>query len=168
ATPGGACTCAAFAGDCVAGGAQGQPATCSVIMHPARTAPPAPSKDVQVVFGFCDTTPPSISAAVASPAVLWPPNHQMAEVDVEVSATDDCGPAPACRIVSVSSNEPANSTGDGQTETDWEITGDLRVKLRKERAGAGQGRTYTIGVACTDASDNTSTATATVVVPHDR
>jgi hypothetical protein len=166
ATPG-ACSCAAFTGDCVATGSQGAPLTCSVIMDPARKPFPLPSKDVQVAFGFCDTTPPAISAAVATPAVLWPPNHKMAEVHVEVAATDDCGPAPACRIVSVSSNEPANSTGDGQTEKDWEITPDLQVQLRKERAGGGHGRTYTIDVACTDASHNTSTASATVVVPLD-
>ena len=68
----------------------------------------------------------------------------------------------------VSSNEPVNGTGDGDTAPDWVITGNLTVDLRAERSGTGSGRVYTITVRCTDASGNSSTKTVTVTVPHDR
>ncbi|TLY32822.1 MAG: HYR domain-containing protein, partial [Ignavibacteria bacterium] len=60
-----------------------------------------------------DTTKPSITGVSANPAVLWPPNHTMRNVTVSYTATDNCG-APACTL-SVTSNEPVNGTGDGDT-----------------------------------------------------
>jgi hypothetical protein len=115
-----------------------------------------------------DFTPPVISAISARPNVLWPPNHKMAPVTVAVSASDNCDTAPVCKITSVSSNEPENGRGDGDTAPDWEITGDLILNLRAERSGNGSGRIYTITVICSDTSGNTSLGTATVSVPHDQ
>ena len=111
-----------------------------------------------------DTTPPAITSASASPNTLWPPNHKMVPVTVTVAATDNSGDVPTCQIVSVSSNEPINGLGDGNTAPDWQITGTLTVNLRAERSGKGTGRTYTITVACTDGFGNTSTAAVTVNV----
>lgn len=111
-----------------------------------------------------DTTPPTITSASASPNTLWPPNHKMVPVTVTVAATDNSGDVPTCQIVSVSSNEPINGLGDGNTAPDWQITGPLTVNLRAERSGKGTGRTYTITVACTDGFGNTSTAAVTVNV----
>jgi len=116
-----------------------------------------------------DTTPPTISNISASPNVLWPPNHKMVEVIVEVEAEDTCDPEPDCWILGVTSNEPINGPGDGSTEPDWEYTDDpWVVLLRAERAGGGSGRIYTIIVECMDASGNTATATVDVTVPHDQ
>jgi hypothetical protein len=115
-----------------------------------------------------DTTPPTIHSVSASPNILWPPNHKMVEVTVTVDAVDICDPAPVCNIVNVTSNEPINGQGDGNTEPDWELTGDLTVNLRAERAGGGTGRVYTLHIECTDASDNTIAATVEVTVPHDQ
>lgn len=112
-----------------------------------------------------DTTVPTISAISTNPRALWPPNHKMVPVTVRVTATDTCSPQISCTITKVTSNEPINGTGDGNTAPDWEITGGLSVKLRAERAGTGNGRVYTIGVACSDGSANTATGTATVTVP---
>ena len=66
----------------------------------------------------------------------------------------------------VTSNEPVNGKGDGNTGSDWSITGDHTVKLRAERAGPGNGRIYTITVEATDDAGNTSTKTTKVRVPH--
>ncbi len=121
-----------------------------------------------VIVKVVDTTPPSIASVTASPNVLWPPDHKMVPVTVAVSASDTCSAAPVCKITSVSSNEPVDGTGDGDTAPDWEITGNLTVNLRAERAGSGSGRVYTITVGCNDASGNISTKTATVTVPHDQ
>ena len=100
------------------------------------------------------------------PSSLWPPNHKMVAVNVQATATDACDSAPVCRIVDVSSNEPANGSGDGNTNQDWVIDGDLSVRLRAERAGGGGGREYYIQVACEDASGGIANATATVTVDN--
>ena len=114
-----------------------------------------------------DSMPPVIAATV-SPSLLWPPNHKMVSVSVAAGVSDACDAAPSCQIISVSSNEPINGLGDGDTAPDWQITGDLTVELRAERSGNGTGRIYTIAVQCTDASGNSSTKTVTVSVPHDQ
>lgn len=121
-----------------------------------------------VIIVVQDTTPPTINSVSASPDTLWPPNHKMVEVTVTVDAEDICDPAPFCKIVDVTSNEPINGPGDGNTEPDWEITGELTVMLRAERAGGGTGRVYTIHIDCTDASDNTTITMVDVIVPHDK
>lgn len=114
-----------------------------------------------------DTTPPQILSVDATPGVLWPPNHQMVNVTVTVVAFDLVDTAPVSRIISVTSNQPVNGTGDGDVGPDWVITGPLTVQLRSERAH-GQDRTYTITVETVDDSGNTSTATDTVVVSNSK
>ncbi len=65
--------------------------------------------------------------------------------------------------VSVTSNEPVNGTGDGDTSPDWVIVDSHHVQLRAERAATGNGRIYTINVTCPTASGKT-----TVSVPKDK
>jgi hypothetical protein len=115
-----------------------------------------------------DLIPPVIESISANPDVLWPPNHKMVTVTLSVDVSDNCGNGTNCQITEVSSNEPVNGPGDGNTAPDWEITGDLTVNLRAERTGKGSGRIYTITVMCTDASGNSSTGTVTVTAPHDK
>ena len=120
--------------------------------------------DVSVV----DAVPPVIDSLSASPDTLWVANHKMVSVSVGVVVQDVCDAMPACRIVAVSSNEMANGKGDGSTSTDIDVTGDLSVDLRAERAGQGSGRVYTIQVECSDASGNTASAETEVRVAHDQ
>jgi hypothetical protein len=114
-----------------------------------------------------DSTPPQILSVEASPNVLWPPNHKMANVTVTVVAIDLVDPTPVSRIISVTSNQPTNGTGDGDTPVDWIITGPLTLQLRAERSH-GIDRTYTITVESRDDAGNASTATETVVVSQGR
>ncbi len=109
---------------------------------------------------YIDEEPPVITSAVPSESMLWPPNHRMVDLSLAVMVTDDADPAPITRIVSVSSNE-----AQGSNAPDWEITGDLTLKLRAERKGSGPGRIYTITVESVDVSGNRSTATTAVSVP---
>lgn len=111
-----------------------------------------------------DTTPPLVTSVSATPSVLGPPNHKMIPVTVRVNATDRADAAPVARIVRVTSNEPENGTGDGDTGPDWEITGPLTVKLRAERSGKGTGRIYTLALEVSDASGNKTSSTARVTV----
>jgi Tol biopolymer transport system component len=105
--------------------------------------------------------PPVVTGVAATPNVLWPPNNQMVNVSVNVGASDDSDPAPTCRIIGVSSNEPAAGT-------DWSISGALTLDLLARRLGEGTGRVYTLTVACTNTSELTSMTTVTVTVPHDQ
>jgi hypothetical protein len=119
-----------------------------------------------VTVSVLDSTPPVIASLSASPSVLTKANHEMVTVTVAPTATDACGATVTCRIVSVSSNEPVAGTGGGDLSPDWEITGNLTVRLRAERAAKGNGRVYTITVRCTDTSGNASTSTVSVAVPR--
>ena len=87
----------------------------------------------------------------------------MVDVTVNYNVTDNCE-STTCAL-SVSSNEPLNGTGDGDTAPDWEIVDAHRVRLRAERAGAGAGRIYTITVTCRDGAGASSSKSVTVRAP---
>jgi hypothetical protein len=112
-----------------------------------------------------DTTPPSIQSAVPSLPVLWPPDNKMVSITIAAAASDICGSV-ACRITSVSINEPPNS--DAVLTGNASITSALTVALRAQRNGAGNGRTYGITISCTDEAGNSSGTTTPVFVPHDQ
>ncbi|HMH52572.1 MAG TPA: choice-of-anchor Q domain-containing protein [Candidatus Acidoferrum sp.] len=119
-----------------------------------------------------DTQGPTITTN-NQPIALWPPNHKYATVkvtDLVTSASDNCDPGVGVggvRIAQVTSDEPNNSGGDGNTTNDIVIAADCKsVQLRAERMGTGNGRVYTITFKATDAAANVSTATAKVTVPH--
>ena len=119
------------------------------------------SATCQTTVTVRDTIPPVVTA-VASPNVLWPPNHKMSTVNTTVVATDACDPAPSIVLASVTSSEPddAPGSGDGQTTDDIQDasigTPDFQVLLRAERDGNGPGRTYTITYQALDHSGNAS------------
>lgn len=115
-----------------------------------------------------DTTPPVINSITVSPDMLWPPNHKMHDIVVTVDATDICDSSPMSWVYDVTSNEPINGKGDGNTEPDYMIIEDLMVQLRAERAGLADGRVYTLYIRCEDASGNYTDGTVEVVVPHDQ
>ncbi|MCK5215712.1 MAG: hypothetical protein KAR05_10210 [Candidatus Omnitrophica bacterium] len=118
-----------------------------------------------------DTEAPSINAVVY-PAILWPPNHNMVDVVVEVNAFDNSGAVTLA--ATVTSNEPPDADADGNTIPDFteplidQVTGLITLQLRAERSGTGDGRIYTITITATDISGNSSVATVEVVAPHDR
>ena len=114
-----------------------------------------------------DTQAPVILEVHTLPNQLWPPDHKMVPVSVTVLAVDVADASPYSSIVAVSSNQPVNGTGDGDTAPDWEITGPLTLNLRAERSGNGT-RVYTIVVRTTDASGNSSIATTDVIVSQSR
>jgi hypothetical protein len=116
-----------------------------------------------------DAQAPSIIGESASPNVLWPPNHKMKTVTVNYSVGDNCTPAASVvSSLSVTSNQPVNGPGDGNTTPDWEVINAHQVKLRAERAGGSGDRIYTITIRAQDAAGNVATKTVSVRVPHDQ
>jgi len=139
-----------------------------------------------------DTGVPVIPPTFVSQTCLWPPNHKM--VDIVLAAADGCGVTGG--YVKVTSSEPKNDIGDGNTtpDMDWtgtpvELLGDpytvqgpvtanadgtIHILLRAERSGVkvlnpdDPGRTYTVYFTATDACGNTASASVsnTVTVAH--
>ncbi|HKP57467.1 MAG TPA: DUF4114 domain-containing protein [Polyangiales bacterium] len=108
--------------------------------------------------------PPTLSSVSASPNSLMPPNHKLVPVTLGYTVTDNCG-TPVCNLT-VSSNEPVEGTGDGDTAPDWVIQDNRHVSLRAERSGSGNGRIYSLLVSCSDSGGGVSTASTSVTVPR--
>ena len=110
-----------------------------------------------------NAAPPVVNVSL-NPGLLWPPNHKMVNITVTVT-----GEGQNCSIHNVTSNQPQNGTGDGDTDIDWIFSG-MNLQLRAERAGndrRGVGRIYTVTVVCYSASGVPGYGTATAIVPHD-
>ena len=120
-----------------------------------------------VTIEAVDTTPPDINVTVV-PDIMWPPNHKYANVETVVTVHDVVDPSPTVTLVSVTSNEPENGKGDGNTTDDIVIVDLTTFMLRAERSGLGEGRTYTITYRATDASGNSAEASVTITVPHNQ
>jgi probable HAF family extracellular repeat protein len=110
------------------------------------------------LFTVEDLTPPAFLNVTVSPTELQPPNHQLIPVVVKIVATDSCDSVPACKIVSITSNE-ALEPGEAQ------ITGELTALLAATRSPSGDGRTYTITLQSADAAGNRAQASVEVRVP---
>lgn len=119
-----------------------------------------------------DKTKPTLNLTLDK-TVLWPPNHKLVPINVTVDAKDPNGSGiKSIQLVSITSNEPDNGLGDGDTENDIQDatfnTDDRSFSLRAERSGNGTGRVYTITYKVVDEACNETIATATVTVPHDQ
>jgi hypothetical protein len=118
------------------------------------------------------TTPPV--PHVGHSPVLWPPNHKYHRIDLlrdcQITWESACGPVSpdATAITCVSSNEPDDGLGDGDTSNDIVIVDDHTVDVRAERSGTGAGRCYTIRFQLTDSFGNVGTGQCSVGVPHDQ
>jgi hypothetical protein len=116
-----------------------------------------------------DTIPPVLEVSV-SPTILWPPNHRMVRISADIFVEDVCDGAPTVRLVSITSNEPDNGIGDGNTSGDVQAVFDEDTReffLRAERSGQGNGRVYTITYEASDGSGNTTVRSVQVLVPRD-
>jgi hypothetical protein len=97
----------------------------------------------------------------------------MVDIIIRANATDNTG-GPVRLEAVVTSNEPQNGLGDGDTSPDWtepvidQVNGIITLQLRAERSGTGSGRIYTITITGTDTSGNTSQAKVEIIVPHDK
>jgi hypothetical protein len=115
-----------------------------------------------------DTAAPTVTVTL-TPNRLWPPDHRLVQVSATVAASDACAGALPVVLDSITSSEPDNGRGDGDTSGD--ISGaalgtpDTTFALRAERSGSGPGRVYTVTYRATDPTGNAGTGTAEVRVP---
>ena len=115
-----------------------------------------------VILGLC--TPPSLTVSLSNTS-LWPANHKYVTVDASFDATADVS---SITLLSVTSSEPDEGLGDGDTANDIVIVDNDTIQLRAERSGTGDGRVYTITYQATNTCGATVLATATVTVPHNK
>jgi len=114
---------------------------------------------------------PAPNITLNSSITLWPPNHKYHTVTVAQmvqSVRDNC-PISIDDVVigMVTSDEPDDAIGDGNTINDIIIGADCRsVQLRAERAGTGDGRVYTVTLLLRDSGGAVVRAFFEVSVPH--
>ncbi len=120
---------------------------------------------VIVGLNVCDEIAPVFDSIIATPDSLWPANHKYVDVEVTVIVSDNFDPNPTITLLSVTSNEPDDTNGDGMTIDDIVIVDDFHFQLRAERVATGTGRIYTITYQVMDACGNFSIESVTVTVP---
>jgi 6-phosphogluconolactonase len=123
---------------------------------------PAEINPISIAITRCARRP-RITDISASPARLWPPNHELVDVFVDYDVSAPCGEPPVCTL-SVASNEPVK---DDERYPDWVVLDDHHVELRAERSRYGTERIYTIKIHCKDASGNSATGDTAVTVSRD-
>ena len=142
---------------------------CGCKIHYRTTDEAGNQSPVDVIEVKVDKTPPTLNIRVDK-STLWPPNHKMVPIHVTVEASDADSGIASVVLTSITSNEPDNGLGDGDTANDIQGaefgTNDIDFQLRAERSGTGKGRVYTITYTATDYAGNVTVATATVTVPH--
>jgi endo-1,4-beta-xylanase len=119
-----------------------------------------------------DTTAPHLT--VGPGASLSPPDHAYRTftvanlISAAADACDGTVGVGSVAITQVTSDEPDNGNGDGNTVNDIVIAADCHsVQLRAERAGPLNGRVYVVTLRVKDASGNSTTRTVKVIVPKD-
>jgi hypothetical protein len=110
-----------------------------------------------------DTQSPSVTCSVTK-ALLWPPNSDLVNVGLSVTATDNDGEAPAVEV-EVFSDEDDEEQSGGMSPDAKDVAAST-LRLRAERRGDADGRVYVIRIKATDQSNNVSYSYCTVVVPH--
>ncbi len=120
---------------------------------------------VMIGLDLCEEIAPTFDTLSVTPNTLWPANHKYVDVVATVEVSDNFDPNPTVTLVSVTSNEPDDGLGDGDTANDIVIVDDFHFQLRAERSGNGTGRVYTITYEVTDACGNSAIQSVTVTVP---
>src|SRR5262249_30798922 len=119
-----------------------------------------------------DSTPPLLGTLTVSP--LTPPDHRYVTFPISSlvsAASDTCdGSVGVASVVitKVTSDEPDNGNGDGNTLNDIVIASDCgSVQVRAERPAPLNGGVYHATLRVRDASGNTTTKDVVVSVPKD-
>ncbi|HKY32576.1 MAG TPA: thrombospondin type 3 repeat-containing protein [Candidatus Polarisedimenticolia bacterium] len=123
----------------------------------------------RALLSVADREPPA-AAASASPRTLFPANHRLVEVAIDLAVQDGCGPVAGVVLESAVSSEPDDAPGGTDGSTSGDIAGaaagtdDRTVLLRAERDARGPGRIYTLVYKVTDAAGNVTRVPVTVEV----
>jgi Tol biopolymer transport system component len=116
-----------------------------------------------VTSGGAFASMPACAEKHADPDRLWPPNHELAAVNLFARPVAGA-PLGQIHVRAVNQNEPVIGGPDAAIQQS--ATGDL-LWLRAERAGDGDGRVYHVTFTADDGAGNECLDEVKVVVPHD-
>lgn len=105
--------------------------------------------------------PPACSAAVATPATVWPANGRMTRIAIG-GVTDPEGEPVAVSVTRITQDEPRSGQAPDATGL-----GTSSPSVRASRSGNGDGRVYHLTFTATDPQGAACTGRVTVCVPHD-
>lgn len=111
-----------------------------------------------------DSQKPSVSSSVSSTS-LWPPNHNLINVGLAVTKTDNCSSNLNVQVLVYGDEDDLGAGDDGNFSPDAKNIAPGTLRLRSERSGTANGRVYLIVVKVTDAAGNVGFNCSTVVVP---
>jgi DNA/RNA endonuclease YhcR with UshA esterase domain/endonuclease YncB( thermonuclease family) len=127
--------------------------------------------NVTATVNNIDKIAPTLMLSVDKP-VIEVNNHKMVPINVTILADGTGTDIASVVLTSITSNEPDNGLGDGDTVNDIQDaaigTYDTSFSLRAERSGNGSGRIYTFTYIATDLAGNTTTTSTQVVVPKSK
>ncbi len=115
-----------------------------------------------VIVGLDLNASPRCEQATPSLATLWPANHRLVAVAIDVP--DPEGDAVTVSVDSVFQDEPVDGADDGATSPDAVVGQGGALELRAERSGAGNGRVYHVAFTARDATGSCR-GVVTVAVP---
>ena len=116
---------------------------------------------------------PNCKEAVASNALLWPPNHKFVPINVN-GVTDPDGDNVTINITGISQDEKTKDKGIGSGNTcpDASGIGTDTANVRAERNGniktPGNGRVYHVGFTANDGNGGSCSGTVRTCIPHDQ
>jgi glycerophosphoryl diester phosphodiesterase len=116
-----------------------------------------------------DKSEPTLNVSF-NPSAITSRNHELIPILALVEANDSLSGVTSFELLSITSNQPENGKGDGNTDqdiqgTEWG-TPDTEFLLRAERSGTGD-RVYTITYKATDHAGNSFTSSKDIIVKHD-
>jgi hypothetical protein len=116
--------------------------------------------------GVCNQDP-NCSGAFPSVSLIWPPNHKLADIEID-GVTDPDGDPVSITITGITQDEPVqeNGSGSGQTSPDGVGIGTSLACVRSERSGNGNGRVYQISFDATDGNGGICSGAVEVCVAH--
>jgi hypothetical protein len=110
--------------------------------------------------------PPDCDNAAASPALLWPPNHKMRNININ-GVTDVEGP-PTIMVTGATQDEAtASVAGAGNFAPDATLMGSS-ADVRAERSGLYDGRVVQLNFTATDVLGQSCSGSVNVGIPHDK
>ncbi len=127
---------------------------------------PNPANDSATETTNVTNSPPRCHLALASPGLLWPPNHGLHVIGI-IGVFDPDGGAVALTITGITQDEPTRSN-PGDPSPDGFGVGTSHAQLRAEREGGGNGRVYVVSFSARDGAGATCSGGVAVGVPHNR
>ncbi|HNP65270.1 MAG TPA: hypothetical protein PKH39_15140, partial [Woeseiaceae bacterium] len=125
-----------------------------------------PEVEVTIINDDAESTL-DCTSAVASPAILWPPNHKYVAIEIS-GVVDSSGASTVIVAQGILQDEVVNGEGDGNTAPDGRILENGTPEVRRERSGLEDGRVYEILFEARNSSGGSCTGSVLVGVPHDR